>query len=280
VFSVLLDGPLARGYLAESFGRHFRLPERGPLGANGLADARHFQAPAAWYEDKLVPDFRVVVKLGGQLHEASQDHSPFDVVAWHGSHLPFRYDLADFSPAGAARFDHPDPSIHTVLSAPLDEPGAHTLDLIVFPPRWDVSAGTFRPPYFHRNPVTEVNGIVHDTALAEAGFARRSQSAGGAGPFEGPAYKDLPPGGPFQPGCCFLTPALTAHGPGGRAVERTRAQTDAEADRPAPPGDSLWFQFETTLPLSLTPWAEQHRIAGWPATWGSHRAHFTRPLTP
>jgi homogentisate 1,2-dioxygenase len=152
---------------------------------------------------------------------------------------------------GSVHFDHPDPSIYTVLSAPLDEPGANTLDLIVFPPRWDVSQGTFRPPYFHRNPVTEMNGIIHDA--------------------------DLPSGGPFQPGCCFLTPSLTAHGPGGRAVERTREQDDAQADQPARPGNSLWFQLETTLPLSLTPWAEQNRIAGWPATWGSHRAYFTAP---
>ena len=247
VFSVLLAGPLARGYLGEAYGRHFQLPERGPVGANGLADPRHFQAPAAWYEDRLAPDFRVVAKLGGRLHEASQDHSPFDVVAWHGNYLPFRYDLADFSPVGSVRFDHPDPSIYTVLSAPLDEPGANTLDLIVFAPRWDVSEGTFRPPYFHRNPVSEVNGIIRESS---------------------------PPGSPFQPGCCFVTPSLTAHGPGGRAVERVRALGDADADQPVPPGDSLWFQFETALPLSLTPWAEENRVQDWPATWGSHRSYF------
>jgi homogentisate 1,2-dioxygenase len=247
LFSVLLHGPLARGYLAESYGRHFSLPERGPVGANGLADARHFRAPAAWYEDRLAPDFRVVAKLGGQLHQASQDHSPFDVVAWQGNHLPFRYDLGDFSPLGSVRVDHPDPSIYTVLSAPLDEPGAHTLDLIVFPPRWDVSEGTFRPPFFHRNPVTEVNGIIREAA---------------------------PPGSPFVPGVCFLTPSFTAHGPSGGAVARTRALTDAQADAPSRSGDSLWFQLETTLPLALTPWADKHRIAVWSATWGSHRGYF------
>jgi homogentisate 1,2-dioxygenase len=247
VFSVLLSGPWARGYLGEAYGRRFVLPERGPLGANGLADARHFRAPAAWYEDRLAPDFRIVAKLGGRLHQASQDHSPFDVVAWHGNHLPFCYDLADFSPIGAARFDHPDPSIHTVLSAPLDEAGFHTLDLIVFAPRWDVSEQTFRPPYFHRNPISEVNGIVRESS---------------------------PPGSPFQPGCCFVTPALTAHGPGGQTVERVRGLDDAVADRPAPPGESLWFQLESALPLSLTPWAEENRLAGWPATWGSHRSYF------
>jgi homogentisate 1,2-dioxygenase len=249
LFSVRLQGPIARGYLAESFGRAFQLPERGPVGANGLADARHFQAPAAWYEDRLAPDFRVVAKLGGGLHQASCDHSPFDVVAWHGNHLPFRYDLGDFSPVGSVRFDHPDPSIYTVVSAPLDEAGAHTLDLIVFPPRWEVSAGTFRPPFFHRNPVSEVNGIIREPAAA---------------------------GSPFVPGCCFITPALTAHGPGTRAVDRARTQPDGEADRPQPPStDSLWFQLETILPLSLTPWAEEHRLPGWPATWGSHRSRFT-----
>ena len=247
VFSVLLAGPFARGYVGEAYGRHFQLPERGPVGANGLADARHFRAPAAWYEDRLAPDFRIVAKLGGRLHEASQDHSPFDVVAWHGNHLPFRYDLADFSPVGSVHFDHPDPSIYTVLSAPLDEQGANTLDLIVFAPRWDVSEGTFRPPYFHRNPVSEVNGIIRESS---------------------------PPGSPFQPGCCFVTPSLTAHGPSGRAVERVRSLSDTDADKPVPPGNSLWFQFETALPLSLTPWAEENRIKDWPATWGSHRSHF------
>jgi homogentisate 1,2-dioxygenase len=248
LFSVLLHGPLARGYVAEAFGRHFQLPERGPLGANGLADARHFRAPAAFHEDRLAPDFRIVAKLGGHLHEASQDHSPFDVVAWHGNHLPWRYDLADFSPVGSGRFDHPDPSVHSVLTAPLDEAGVDSLDLIVFAPRWDVSQGTFRPPYFHRNPISEINGIVRESS---------------------------PPGSPFQPGCCFITPALTAHGPGGKTVERVLALSDEEADRPAPPGhEGLWFQFETALPLSLTPWAQEHRLPNWPATWGSHRAHF------
>jgi homogentisate 1,2-dioxygenase len=246
-FSVLLAGPLARGYVGEAFGRHFQLPERGPVGANGLADPRHFRAPPAFYEDKLAPDFRIVAKLGGHLQEASQDHSPFDVVAWHGNYFPCRYDLADFSPVGSVRVDHPDPSIYSVLSAPLDEQGTNSLDLIVFPPRWDVALGTFRPPYFHRNPVSEVNGIIRESP---------------------------PPGSPFQPGCCFLTPPLTAHGPSRRAVERARSVEAREADQPVPPGDSLWFQFETALPMSLTPWAEENRLPEWPATWGSHRSYF------
>ena len=140
VFSVLLHGAAARGYVAEPFGRHFALPERGPIGANGLVDARHLRAPHAWFEDRLAPDFRVTGKQGGALHDAGQDHSPFDVVGWHGNYAPFVYDLADFSPSGNTAFDHGDPSVYTVLTAPLDEQGAHTLDLVVFPPRWDPTA--------------------------------------------------------------------------------------------------------------------------------------------
>src|SRR5690606_19868035 len=113
-FSVLLDGPHARGTLAEVFGRSFALPERGPVGANGLSDARHFRAPSAWHEDRLSPGFSLVTKFGGRLYRASQDYSPFDVVAWHGNYAPYAYDLSCFSPASNARFDHIDPSVYTV----------------------------------------------------------------------------------------------------------------------------------------------------------------------
>ncbi|HSD90292.1 MAG TPA: homogentisate 1,2-dioxygenase, partial [Kofleriaceae bacterium] len=247
VFSVLLQGSHARGYVAEPFGRHFRLPDRGPIGANGLADPRHFRAPAAWFEERLAPDFRVVAKLGGALHEASQDHSPFDVAGWFGNYAPFVYDLSSFSPVGNTRFDHGDPSVHTVLSAPLDEPGTHTLDFVVFPTRWDATTNTFRPPFFHRNPIAEINGIV------------REQSKG-----------------PFQPGCCFITPSLTAHGISGRGVERQRNLGDAEADQPVQLGGaSLWFQLESALSPVLTPWAREHALPEWAATWGSHRSYYS-----
>ncbi len=248
VFSVLLHGNQARGYVGEAFGRHFQLPDRGPIGANGLADARHFKAPFAWYEDRLDPDFRVVGKLGGALHEARQDHSPFDVAGWHGNYLPFVYDLDAFSPVGNARFDHGDPSVHTVLSAPLDEPGSHTLDLVTFPPRWDATTNTFRPPFFHRNTTAEINGII------------REQS---------------PAGSPWQPGCVFITPSMTPHGVSGRAVERARKATDADNDKPISLGGaSLWFQFESALSPILTPWAREHALPDWGATWGSHRSYF------
>jgi homogentisate 1,2-dioxygenase len=239
----LPDGP-ARGYVAEVFGPGFALPDRGPVGANGLTDARHFRAPAAWYEDRLDPGFRVTAKLGGALHEATQDHSPFDVVAWHGNHAPYVYDLADFAPMGSTRVDHQDPSIHTVLSAPLDERGAHALDLVVFVPRWDPTEGTFRPPYFHRNVTTEINGVIRDPDEV---------------------------GGPFAPGCCFLTPSMTPHGVRAAGAEQARSGGDAPQRLAS---DALWFQLESTLPISLTPWAERAQEPSWHGIWGSHRRHF------
>ncbi|MFW6090071.1 MAG: homogentisate 1,2-dioxygenase, partial [Gemmatimonadota bacterium] len=248
--SVLLHGEHARGYVAETFGRHFELPERGPIGANGLADERHFVAPSAWYEDRLDPGYRITAKLGGRLYEAVQDRSPYDVVAWHGSYAPYVYDIARFSPVGNTRVDHGDPSVYTVLTAPMDEQGSHTLDLVVFPPRWDPTEGTFRPPYFHRNVTNEINGIIR-----HPGSDR----------------------GPFRAGMVFITPPMTAHGVTARAVDHALSMDDETADRPARgSGASLWFQFETALPMSLTPWAEQTeaRIAGWRDIWGVHRARF------
>lgn len=250
-FSVGLAGPAARGYVAEVFGRRFALPERGPLGSNGLADPRHFRAPAAFHEDRLAPGYRIVAKMGGALYEARQDYSPFDVVAWHGNHCPYVYDLSLFTPAGYTRVDHPDPSIYTVLSAPLDEQGSNTLDLVVFPPRWDATEGTFRLPYFHRNATTEINGIVREVSSEHSMFV---------------------------PGCTFVTPSLTPHGPVASALDRHIDQSPEHADRPHRYSDrSLWFQFETTLPLTLTPWAEKSptRHTDWYSQWGVYRSRFT-----
>jgi homogentisate 1,2-dioxygenase len=249
-FSVLLGGPRARGYVGETFGRPFSLPERGPVGANGLADARHFRGPVARHEERMCPGYRVTVKLAGALFEATQDHAPFDVVAWHGNHFPTVYDLAAFSPAGNARVDHIDPSIHTVLTSPLDEAGANGLDLVVFTPRWDATEHTFRPPYFHRNVATEVNGIIREVASA---------------------------GSPFARGCCFLTPSFTPHGVLATGVERTLALDDERADQARRSADSsLWFQFESTLPFSPTAWARTapNRVDDWPLVWGAYRKHF------
>jgi homogentisate 1,2-dioxygenase len=249
-FSVALRDTTARGYLAEVFGRHFRLPERGPIGSNGLAEARHFRTPSAWHEDRLAPGYRITAKFGGALYEARQDYSPFDVAGWHGNHCPYVYDLALFTPVGYTRIDHPDPSIHTVLSAPLDEQGVHSLDLVVFPPRWDSTEGTFRPPYFHRNATTEINGIVREVAS---------------------------PGSMFEPGCLFLTPSMTPHGPVAAGAERAFALDPETADRPHRYSESAcWFQFETALPFSLTRVAREapHRLRDWHSKWGVYRSHF------
>jgi homogentisate 1,2-dioxygenase len=238
VFSVLLHGGFARGYVAETFGGRFRLPERGLVGANGLADPRHFRAPPPWHEDRLAPGVKIVAKLGGRLAEATQDHSPFDVVAWHGTLAPYAYDLAAFSPVGNTRFDHGDPSIYTVLTSP-------DLDLIVFPPRIDATTNTFRPPFFHRNAVAEINGIVREQPHATS---------------------------PFQPGCCFLTPALTAHGVSRAAVERSRAHADDRAVHLG--GDSLWFQLESQLPPVLARTPLNQPLPEWAAVWSSHPSYF------
>lgn len=248
--SVLLQGPRARGYLGEVYGRHFELPERGPVGANGLTDARHFRAPTAFFEDRLDPGHRLVVKHDNALFEATQDHSPYDVVAWHGNYAPYVYDLMDFSPVGNTRFDHADPSIFTVLTSPLDEQGASALDLVFFPPRWDPTEHTFRPPFFHRNATTELNGIIADPGLD--------------------------PRGPFAEGCTFLTPSMTAHGVLARAVERTLARGDV-SERPHRVSDaSRWFQLESALPIALTRWARTTplRIEDWPLVWGAYRPRF------
>jgi homogentisate 1,2-dioxygenase len=248
--SVQLREAFARGYVAEVFGRHFHLPDRGPLGSNGLADARHFRAPAAWHEDRLAVGYRITAKIGDALYEARQDYSPFDVAAWHGNHAAYVYDLARFTPAGYTCFDHPDPSIHTVLTAPLDERGSNSLDLVVFPARWDNTEHTFRPPYFHRNATTEINGIIR-----------------------APVHE----GSRFVPGCLFITPSMTPHGVVAADVERAFAMDDATADRPHRYLESAcWFQFETALPISLTPWAREaaHRHRDWNAFWGVYRSHF------
>jgi len=249
-FSVLLRQRQARGYLAEVFGGGFRLPERGPVGANGLTEARHFRAPHAWHEDRLSVGYELMIKANGRIYRSTQDYSPFDVVAWHGNYAPYVYDLMHFSPVSNVRFDHVDPSVYTVLSAPLDEPGSNNLDFVVFVPRWDPSEGTFRPPYFHRNATTEFNGIIRHPA----------------------------PNSMFQAGCCFLTPSMLPHGVVSSSVPASTSQPPAH---PSPPAlDSLWFQFETSLPCSLTSWASTapHRVGDWRAYWGGYRSRFRSAL--
>ena len=170
-FRALLPDGEARGYVAENHGALFRLPDLGPIGANGLANPRDFETPAAWYEDRDAP-FEIVQKSLGHLWTTTIDHSPLDVVAWHGNLAPWRYDLARFNTMNTVSFDHPDPSIFTVLTSPSDVPGRANADFVIFPPRWMVAEDTFRPPWFHRNVMSEAMGLIHGAYDAKAdGFA-------------------------------------------------------------------------------------------------------------
>jgi homogentisate 1,2-dioxygenase len=166
-FRALLPDGTARGYVAENYGALFRLPDLGPIGANGLANPRDFETPAAWYEDRDEA-FEVVQKSLGQLWTTTIDHSPLDVVAWHGNLAPWRYDLSRFNTINTVSFDHPDPSIFTVLTSPSDVPGRANADFVIFPPRWMVAEDTFRPPWFHRNVMSEAMGLIHGAYDAKA----------------------------------------------------------------------------------------------------------------
>ena len=169
-FRVAVEGE-ARGYVVENHGAPFRLPELGPIGSNGLAAARDFETPVAWYEDAEAP-VELIQKFGGALWTTTLDHSPLDVVAWHGNHVPWRYELARFNTLGTVSFDHPDPSIFTVLTSPSETPGRANADFVIFPPRWMVAENSFRPPWFHRNLMSEAMGLIHGAYDAKAdGFA-------------------------------------------------------------------------------------------------------------
>jgi homogentisate 1,2-dioxygenase len=227
-FRVVLEEP-ARGYICENYGQSFRLPELGPIGANGLANARDFLAPVAAFEDRE-GDFRVVMKFQGQLWEARIDHSPLDVVAWHGNYAPYKYDLSRFNCINTVSFDHPDPSIYTVLSSPSAIPGTANCDFAIFPPRWMVAEHTFRPPWFHRNLMNEFMGLVFGAYDAKA---------------EG-----------FVPGGASLHNCMAGHGPDAETFERASA-----ADlKPVYLANTLAFMFETQLVVKPTEFAMNTRI--------------------
>jgi len=220
----LPDGP-ARGYVCENFGAPFRLPELGPLGSEALACPRDFRTPVAWYEDRD-EDYELIAKFGGVLWSAGMDHSPFDVVAWRGNHVPYLYDLRKFNAVGSVSFDHPDPSIYLVLQAPTDTPGIDNIDFVIFPPRWVVMENTFRPPWFHRNIACEFMGLIQGAYDAKA---------------EG-----------FLPGGASLHNCMSGHGPDAASFEQA-SQEDTR--RPRRLEDTMAFMFESRYIIRPTRYA-------------------------
>ncbi len=214
-FRVELPDGQARGYIFENFGSALRLPDLGVIGSNGLANPRDFLTPTAWFEDRE-GEFELIAKFGGNLWRAPIGHSPLDVVAWHGNHVPYKYDLRDFNTIGSISFDHPDPSIFLVLQAPSDTPGVDTLDFVIFPPRWLAAENTFRPPWYHRNIASEFMGLIHGVYDAKA---------------EG-----------FVPGGASLHNSMSGHGPDADTFERA---SNADVSQPRKVTDTMAFMFET-----------------------------------
>jgi homogentisate 1,2-dioxygenase len=228
-FRVVLHSQQVRGYICENYGQTFRLPELGPIGANGLANPRDFQTPTAAFEDRD-GEFLVISKFLGRLWQAPIDHSPLDVVAWHGNYAPYKYDMARFNCINTVSFDHPDPSIYTVLTAPSTIPGTANCDFAIFPPRWIVAEHTFRPPWFHRNLMNEFMGLVFGEYDAKA---------------EG-----------FVPGGASLHNCMAGHGPDAETFERA-SHAGLE---PQYLSDTLAFMFETHFAVRPTAFAMSTRI--------------------
>ena len=235
-FRVMLPDGEARGYVAENHGVPFRLPDLGPIGANGLANPRDFESPVAWFEDRDEA-CELVQKYLGSLWTTSLDHSPLDVVAWHGNLAPCRYELARFNAIGSISFDHPDPSIFTVLTSPSGVAGRANADFLIFPPRWLVAEDTFRPPWFHRNVMSEAMGLVRGDYDAKA---------------EG-----------FAPGGLSLHNLMSGHGPD---VASWKAASAAEL-KPVKLSDTMAFMVESCWPYRPTPFALDRAQPDYDAAW-------------
>ena len=221
----LPEGPV-RGYILELYSGHFQLPELGPIGSNCLANARDFQAPVAAFDEDTSGDYKLISKFDGHLFEAKQTHTPFDVVAWHGLYYPYKYDLGRFNTIGSISYDHPDPSIFTVLTAQSSEKGTAIADFVIFPPRWLVGEDTFRPPWYHRNTMSEFMGLI------------------------GGEY-DAKTGGGFQPAGASLHNIMSAHGPDAG----THDKASNAPLKPMKVGEgSMAIMFESCLMVGVTEW--------------------------
>ncbi|KAK5188989.1 hypothetical protein LTR96_011025 [Exophiala xenobiotica] len=252
-YRVDLGSEAIRGYTLELYEGHFQLPELGPIGSNGLANARDFQIPVAAYEEDTESKWSIVCQFNEQLFITHQEHSPFDVVAWHGLYYPFKYDLGRFNVIGSTSFDHPDPSIYTVLTAPSNTPGVAIADFVIFPPRWLVQEDTFRPPWYHRNTMAEFMGLI-------------------CGDY------DAKSGGGFKPAGASLHNVMSSHGPDSETHHK--ASNDKLKPRKIGTG-SMAFMFETSLMLGVTDWAltwSRKRQAGYQEhSWQPLKSHFTVP---
>ena len=245
-FQIVLHDANARGYVCENYGAMLRLPELGPIGSNGLANPRDFEFPVAAFEERE-GDFELITKFGGRLWTAPIDHSPLDAVAWHGNLAPYKYDLARFNAMNTVSFDHADPSIFTVLTSPSDTAGTANVDFVIFPPRWMVAEHTFRPPWFHRNVMSEFMGLIHGAYDAKA---------------EG-----------FAPGGASLHNCMSGHGPDAATFEKaSRAEL-----APQKLEDTLAFMFETRYVIRPTRFAIEspQRQKDYLDCWQGLAKHFT-----
>ena len=228
-FQVQLQDPIARGYVCENKAAPFVLPDLGPIGASGLANPRDFLAPTAHFHDKQGP-FILITKFQETLWHTSLQHHPLDVVAWHGNYVPYKYDLKCFNTINTVSFDHPDPSIFTVLTSPSTTQGVANLDFVIFPPRWMVAEHTFRPPYFHRNIMSEFMGLIKGVYDAKQ---------------EG-----------FTPGSCNIHNAMTPHGPDNQTYLRELQRES----KPQHYKNTLAFMFESRAIWQATPWLKNSDI--------------------
>lgn len=248
-FRVALPDGAARGYVCENFGALMRLPDLGPIGSNGLANPRDFLTPNAAFED-VEGEFELIAKFQGRLWRAPIGHSPLDVVGWHGNYAPYKYDLRRFNTIGSISFDHPDPSIFTVLTSPSDTPGTANMDFVIFGPRILAMQHTFRPPWFHRNVASEFMGLLHGAYDAKA---------------EG-----------FVPGGCSLHNCMSGHGPDAATFEKA---SNADLSKPDVIADTMAFMFETRAVIRPTAQALQapHRQRNYQDCWAGLRRHFRPP---
>ncbi len=245
-FQVEVPDGMSRGYICENYGAALRLPSLGPIGSNGLANPRDFGTPVAAYEDRE-GDFTLTCKMGGNLWSAKIGHSPLDVVAWHGNYAPYKYDLADFNVIGSISYDHPDPSIFTVLTSPSNSPGTANIDFVIFPPRWMVAEDTYRPPWYHRNVMSEFMGLIH-------------------GEYDG--RKDG-----FVPGGSSLHNCMVPHGNDAEVYEAA-SNIDLE---PQYIKDTMAFMFETYLVYKPTKFALETELLqqDYADCWQGLKKHFS-----